>query len=460
MKKTKLLNKKVSRKNFPQEKSTIYDNIIISIDKSEFYENKPNNVHTNYFKQNNINKPPMIEKIDKNVIKYDKCFFNNSKINYKIEKINLDIPIIPKICSKPILFISLIYYQNKSLFFIGHSFNLLVYEIKGNDLFFLSSVFTINPNESFLTDKIDKIFLLNEDDLSEQINFVIIGKTIHLYEFNIKDNNFINKKIIFFDNNESNYLKYKLIKHSTKLIIHDQKNIKIYDLIDSKNLNLEISLGDSDDNIKLIQDFSNNLYIILTDNYICIFDTITESIIHKIPKKLQFGWEKILLLNNKQFLLYCDSTAVIYNYDFNLKMDKPKIDKKLNLNNIKNIKKIIQVQKGDLVIFYDCFNFAVLDLKYNFVKFKKIGKELNYVCNNLFPKEIQPNVIVYKTDLYNLNFVDIIKGETLGSFGIKKNNILSLKKIKKHYIAQENKENVNRIYYFILAGESSYILSN
>jgi hypothetical protein len=47
----------------------------------------------------------------------------------------------------------------------------------------------------------------------------------------------------------------------------------------------------------------------------------------------------------------------------------------------------------------------------------------------------------------------------LGSFGIKKNNILSFKKIKKYYIFDENNDN-DKIYYFIFAGKSGYILSN
>ena len=117
------------------------------------------------------------------------------------------------------------------------------------------------------------------------------------------------------------------------------------------------------------------------------------------------------------------------------------------------------MQKGDLVIFYDCFNYAVFDMKYNFIKFKKLGKELNYVCNDLFPKEIKSNIIAYKTDLYNINFVDVIKGEVLGSFGIKKNNILCFKKIKKYYISPERDQTNNSMHYFILAGKDSYILN-
>ena len=279
-----------------------------------------------------------------------------------------------------------------------------------------------------------------------------------MYEFNFQEKKFRYRKSIFFDNDSVSY-KYKLIKSSPKLIFYDEKNIKIYDMIDSDYTNLEISLGESDDNIKIIQNFSNNLYIIITDKYLFIFDAITESIIHKIPKKLQFGFEKILLLNNNQFLLYSDSSSIIYNYDFNKKLEKPEISKELSLNNVKNIKKILQIQKGDLVIFYDCFNFAVFDLKYNYIKFKKLGKELNYVCHDIFPNEIKPNIIVYKTDLYNINFIDIIKGEVLGSFGIKNNNILSFKKIKKYYISSERDQTYNKMYYFILAGKDSYILN-
>ena len=458
MKTSTILNKKVTRKNFQKELTKTEGDIIIDLDKSDIsiVINESNNLH-NYFKPINTKKSSIMEQIEKSKTIYGKCPFNNSIINYKIEKINLDIPIIPKFYSKPILFISLIYYNNKCLFFIGHSFNLLVYELRGNDLFFLASVFNINQNFLF-RDKIDKIYLLNENNLSGKINFLIIDKKIHMYEYNFQEKMFRYRKTIFFDNDSSCY-KYKLIKSSSKLIIYDEKNIKIHDMIDTDYINLEISLGESDDNIKIIENFSNNLYIIITDKYLFIFDAITESIIHKIPKKLQFGSEKIQLLNNNQFLLYSDSSAVIYDYDFNKKMEKPEINKELDLNNIKNIKKILQMQKGDLVIFYDCFNYAVFDMKYNFIKFKKLGKELNYVCNDLFPKEIKSNIIAYKTDLYNINFVDVIKGEVLGSFGIKKNNILCFKKIKKYYISPERDQTNNSMHYFILAGKDSYILN-
>ena len=168
-----LLQKKLKRKKFQKEKPNKTDDIVICIEKTNIYLNQLNNTR-NYFRQINIQKSEIIEKMEKSEINYGKCIFNNSIINYKIEKIKLNIPIIPKICSKPILLVNLIYYNNKCYFFIGHSFNLLVFVIKGNDSFFLSSIFEINPNDSFLEDKIDKICLLNENDLSNKIQFVII----------------------------------------------------------------------------------------------------------------------------------------------------------------------------------------------------------------------------------------------------------------------------------------------
>ena len=453
------LQKKIKRENFQEKTSSNDDDIVIMIDTPKFSLNQQIKIQ-NFFKPINIKKSDIIEKMELSGKIYDKCPYNNPEINYKIEKINLDIPIIPKICSKPILLVNLIYFENKCFLFIGHSFNLLVYEIRGNDSFFISSVFNINQNDSFVENMIDKIYLLNEQNLSDKIQFVILGKIINLYEYNFREKEFINRKNIFFNDTNSNPYKYKLINFSSKLIIYDEKNIQIYDLSENKNATFELTLDDSEDNIKAIQNFSNNLIIIITDNFLIIYDSISESIIYKIPKKLQFGKEKILLLNNNKFLLYCDNSATIYNYNLSKNFEKPEIEKKLDLNNIKNINKILQVKNNDLIIFYENFNFAVFDLKYNFIKYKKIGKELNYICNNLFPKEIQANIIAYKTDLYNINFINIIKGEILGSFGFKKNNILSFKKIEKYYINGETTESNNKIYYFILAGKSSYILSN
>jgi len=452
------LQKKVKRNNFPNEVSIKEDNIIIDINNSNL-SLKPLNNSNNFFKGINIKKSSIVEKMENSEKNYGKCAFNNSDINYKIEKINLDIPIIPKICSKPILFANLIYFNNICFFFVGHNFNLLVYEIKGNDSFFLSSIFEINQNDSLIEDKIDNIYLLNENNLSNQIYYAIIGKIMNVYEFNFQEKVFINRKNIILNDISGTIYQYKLIKYSSKLITYDDRNVKIYDMIDSKYMDLEISLGELDDNIKKVQNFPNNLIIIITDKYLIIFDTITETIIHKISKKLQFGWEKILILKNNQFLLYNNSNAILYDYDFTKKFGLPQESKNLGFNNIKNINKILQVKNGDLIIFYECFNFAVFDMKYNFIKYKKIGKDLNYVCNDLFPKEINPNIIAYKTDLYNIGFFDIIKGENLGSFGIKKNNILSFKKIKKYYISDGNNDN-DKIYYFIFAGKSGYILSN
>ena len=102
------LQKKVKRNNFPDETSIKEDNIIIDIDNSNL-SLKPLNNSNNFFKGINIKKSSIVEKMEKSEKNYGKCSFNNSDINYKIEKINLDIPIIPKICSKPILFANLIY---------------------------------------------------------------------------------------------------------------------------------------------------------------------------------------------------------------------------------------------------------------------------------------------------------------------------------------------------------------
>lgn len=456
---SKLLQKKTKRENYQEETPSNNEDVVIMINQPNFSLNQTNNIQ-NFYKPINIKKSDIIEKIEKSGKIYDKCPYNNSNINYKIEKINLDIPIIPKICSKPILLANLIYFKDKCFLFIGHSFNLMAYEIKGNDSFFISSVFDVNIFDNFVEDIIDKIYFLNYNISPDKIQFVIIGKIINLYEFNFSEKEFINRKNIFINDTNSDNYKYKLIKLSSKLVIYDEKNIKIYDFFNNKNPNFEITLGDSEDNIKSIQNFSNNLIIIITDNFLIIYDFISESIIYKIPKKLQFGEEKILLLNDNKFLLYCDNSATIYDYNFSKKFEKPQVNIKLDLNNIKNIKKILQVKNNDLIIFYENFNFAVFDLKYNFIKYKKIGKELNYACNNLFPKEIQSNIIAYKTDLYNINFIDIIKGEILGSFGFKKNNILSFKKIEKYFINEETAKNNDKIYYFILAGKSSYILSN
>ena len=83
------LQKKVKRNNFPDETSIKEDNIIIDIDNSNL-SLKPLNNSNNFFKGINIKKSSIVEKMEKSEKNYGKCAFNNSDINYKIEKKDLD----------------------------------------------------------------------------------------------------------------------------------------------------------------------------------------------------------------------------------------------------------------------------------------------------------------------------------------------------------------------------------
>ena len=456
----KFINHKTSRKNFSPE-NIKNDDIVINISLSNKNNIKSEN-NINYYKSLIQKKTPFQENLEKIKINYGKCNFNSDKSDYKIKKINLDIPIIPKNYTKYVLFSHLFYYKNKQLLFIGHSFNLIVHEIYTNNSIFITSLYNniIQNNE-----KITKIFLLEKSfSLSNKIHFiVIINKRILLYEYNFIENKFTNMKNILLDNNNNSVYKYKfkLIKNTSKMIIYTEKSLAIYDIFMDKYKYIDIDLIKTpEDNIKLIQNFSNNLYILITDKLLIILDGINETFLHKIDIKINFNWNKILLLKNNQFLFYSDSNISLYKYDFDKKIIKPEFIKELNLSNVKNINKIIQINNNDLIIFYESFNLAVFDMKFDLIKYKKIGKDVNYICKDLFQKEIRPNTIVYKTDLWNIHFFDAIKGNNLGCFGVKKNNILAFKEIKKKYIPNNNLINQDKAnYYFILAGNSSYILS-
>ena len=94
-------------------------------------------------------------------------------------------------------------------------------------------------------------------------------------------------------------------------------------------------------------------------------------------------------------------------------------------------------------------------IKYQ-IKNKSTEKSI-FVIFNIF-KEIEPNIIVYKNNSSQINFLNVIKGEILGKF-IEGDNIIikDFRKIKYYFIENSENDN-NKMYYFILTKKNCFII--
>lgn len=464
---SKLLNKKKKRKNFssnkphikPQEKK----DIIIDIKNSLFSFDDLKDSEKNQILQLNRNKKSnIVKKIEKGKINYSKCnYASKNELSYKCKKI-INVPSnLIESKYKPKIFLRLINYNKKNIFLLGYSKNLLIYEIYNNDIYFIYSVF-----KDSMEGIIDYIFLLNENIMTNKINlFFISNNKGLLYEFDLKDYNFkvIRDNITFYNKDDfSKNYRFKYIKKS-KLVIYNDLNIKIYNIIDNQYKDLYLDL-DEYENIHNCQKLNDELYLIKSDKKIFIINSLTDSLLYKIETELHFYWVKIILLKSNQFLLYSSSNIDIYDFDYITKIVPPKLNRKLVINNIKFIQKVKQISNNDLIINYSFYNLAIYDLKKNIIKYNLKnptvkGNNILLHYSNLL-EEIEPNIIVYKKSLVEISFLNIIKGENLGKFKEGRYNTIKVfKKIKYDLYGEIDPQyNNNKIFYFILTNNNSFIL--
>ena len=450
----KLLNKKTKRKKISHKKN---NSLSIDINNSLFsFEDLEEDEKNKIFKINKNKKSNIIKNIEKSKIEYTKCnyiYINN--ISYKCKKLkNIPSEILESI-NKTKLFLRLINYNTKKILIIGYSKNLLIYEIINNNIYLVNSLFKEYKNN------IDYIFLLNENSLSKKIEiFLVIKNSGFLYEFDLQDNSFKTKtkNIKLIEPEDLRNYRFKNVSNNI-LLIYNEMNILIYNLINNEIKKLELNLEEYD-NIHYCQKISNDLYAINTDKKIIIYDIIIDSILYTINTELHFYWVKILILNNNKFLLYSNSDIDLYDFDYISKKESPKLNGKLQLNNIKNIQKIKQISNGDLIINYNFYNLLIYDMNKNIIKDQIKNKSTEksiFVIFNIF-KEIEPNIIVYKNNSSQINFLNVIKGEILGKF-IEGDNIIikDFRKIKYYFIENSENDN-NKMYYFILTKKNCFII--
>ena len=460
-----LLNKKTKRsKSSNHDKNSKGKNLIISIDNSIFnFEDLKGKKKGKILTLNSNKKLKLIKNIEKSEIKYTKVNFNSiNEISYECKKlINLPLNLIftnNNINQK--LFLRLINYNNKTLFFFGFFENLLIYEIKDND-----SIYSIKHFfEEKIAQNITKIILLNEIILSNKILLFFIIKNIGLlYEFDLKDyTSELKRKICFYENdcNHKNYY-FKYINNN-KLAIYNDNEFKIYNINNNEYKKIEIILEEYEI-INSCQKLTNNIFIINTDNKLFIIDSITDSLLYTIQTELHFYWVKILPLKNNQFLLYSSCEIEIYDFDYQFKKESPKFNRNLDIRNLKYIHKVKQITNGDLFIIYGSFNLLVYNLEKNIVKYQ-IKNSCPKVSTNYdgILEEMEPNIIAFKSNMNKINIINGIKGEFLGSlkevndFGI--NSFIRIfKKIKFKSFGNIIPDNI-KIFYFILTKKTAYFL--
>ena len=458
-----LLNKKIKRQN--NCISTINENfsknngIIIDIKNSLLsFEDLKGKEKNEILKLNRIKKSSLIQKLEKSKIIYNKSNYNSiNEINYEIKKIfNYPSEIIENNTNDKLLLVRLINYNKKKLFLIGYWNNILIYEIFDNNIYFITSLFTQKINE-----KIETIFFLKDNNLENKIKlFIIIENKGLLYEFNLKDYklNKLRDNIILYELDNyfhNNKYKYELINYN-KFIIFNENEAYIYNIINNEMKKLEIKYKEEFEIIDNCQILTDNIFILNLDKKIILFDSETDETLYLLERQLTFYWTKILLLTNNQFLIYSNYYIDIYDFNYITKEEKPKLNRQLVLNNIKNIQKVKQLKNEDLIISYNYNSLLIYDLKKNFVKYKMVND--NYLVSNIILKEIEPNIIVYKNKMSQLNILNVVKGEILGSFiEGSKINIKYMKKIKVDSLG-DSPYNNNYLFFLIITDKSIFIL--
>ena len=460
----KLLNKKIKRNNISNsninEKSENSNGLIIDIKNSLLsIEDLKGNEKNKVLKLNKNKKSEIIKEMERSKIKYTKSKYTiSNEVLYKCKKLNNYSTEIIKDQKNCNLLLRLINYNQKNIFFVGYYY-LLVYEMFDNDLYLINIFFDKNKD-----DGIDNIYLLKGDSLSNIIQFFIrIKNKGFLYEFDLKSYklNLVRDNIILYNEFYFGY-KFKFFNDKNKLMIYNDHYLMIYNIIENQFKKLQINTLEEYENIHDVKLLTKDIYIINSDKKLFIFDSFTDSLLFTVETDLRIYWTKILLLINKQFLLYSSTDIVIYDFDYISKSENAKMNRKVKINNIKNIKKIKQLKNKDLIINYYFYNILIYDLKKDIVKYKIINDKIkidysNYYCS--FLEEVEPNIIAYKNKFCQINFINITKGEILGAF--KEENNITIKKFKKinvDYLGIFPKQNNNKMIYFIITNKSAFII--
>ena len=133
---------------------------------------------------------------------------------------------------------------------------------------------------------------------------------------------------------------------------------------------------------------------------------------------------------------------------------------RLDVDELKNIKKIKYLRNYDIAIIYGDYNIAIYDFNYNIIKFRiKNDFHNNQIfMSNYFLKYLDEYTILYNPTKYSLQAINYIKGQTLAKFSDGHNRIIRCKKIHLINVTTDNYEEKIK-YYFIINIKGYFILT-
>ena len=384
-------------------------------------------------------------------------YANTSKLSYNIKKIfnKNDETIQVKI-------INIIQNKNQKLLFILNSNDLLIYELK-EEPFSLTLLKKILKTDIFINqnDMIKFFYCFKWQNGDIRFNFLSL-KQIKLFAFNPEKIEFIMEKTKDYSNDNFNKYFYYM-KKTNKFIIFKNDEVNVYDNSFSSKVNLiepedNIDNYESNDTIYSCKELSINLICVLYNHSISLYnlELDKDKLIGNI-QEINTKYIKLINIKEQQYIMIL-SESDIYIYDFK----KLNLTEKLDLGDIKNIKKIKYLSYSNIAIIYGNYNLAIFDLAYNLVKFKIINEnhyEQIILKSRYFLKYLDENILFYNSTRNCFHFINYIKGQSLAKFSDGHNRIIRCKKI--HFINM-NEDNVNykeKDKYFLIANiKGFYIL--
>ena len=402
---------------------------------------------------------PLINKLKCEKRNFSKAKYSfNSGLSYDVNKLfkNDTDKILIRI-------VKMIQYKTRKLLFVLKNEDLLIYELK-EEPFSLIFIKTM-PKTQFFSIDLDtiKYFYCFKYQNSIMFNFLSL-KQIKTYEFNPDNNEFILKETKDYSNDRFNkYFCY--MKKTDQFIIFKYNEIILCDNLFSSNITL-IKIDEEEerdsDTIRSCKELSKNLLCIIFNHSISLYnleldkdkDKLIGSIKEIRPQSVK------LIDNQEQKYIIILTYYGIHIFDFK----DLKYIKQLDIDELKNIRKIKVLGNSDIAIIYGDYNLAIYDIKLDMIKYRiKNEEKINQMYKStFFLKNLDDFTLLYNPTRYSLNAINYNKGETLAKFSDGHNRIIRCRKI--HFINFDDDniiENENKIikYYLVINIKGCFILT-
>ena len=283
-------------------------------------------------------------------------------------------------------------------------------------------------------------------------------KQIKLYEFNSDKYEFNLVKVKDYSNDRFNKYFYYM-KKSELFIIFNYNEVVIYDNMISTPMTLFKIEEDEEKNADTIyscKELLKNIVCIIFNHSISFYNLELEE--DKLLGSLEeIKAKSVKLIETKEknliVILLMDGIYIFDFKDFNF-------INKLNLDMIKNIKKIKVLPNSDIAIIYGENNLAIYDINLNIAKYTiKNESNMNKLYKSFyFLKKLDEFTLLYNPSKYSFHAIDYYKGEALAKFSDSHNRIIRCRRI--HFInIDENSINDNdKVKYYFLVNVKGYFI--